>query len=318
MFKKLRNRLILTNFCVTTGVLVLAFSTIYFIASSAAHSRPLLPQTITYNSDVSTIIIQRLNAEKTASLSDLLVTLIIIGIVVEIIVILISFYFAEQAIKPIKNSYNLQKTFIANASHEIKTPLAVIQANLEAADIKNNHWIDNARAKIEELTSLNQQLLNLTRLDSPLTPNFTKTTIDLIDFVQTTTNFYEPKLQQKRIKLSIHHAKLKKPTITIDSTALANILNILLDNAIKYCESTIKINLTDSSISITNDGATIPASQLPHIFDRFYQTDKTKPGVGLGLAIAKSTADQHHWHLSVTSNRTTTFTLTFAKPQLIL
>ena len=58
-----------------------------------------------------------------------------------------------------------------------------------------------------------------------------------------------------------------------------------------------------------NDGATIPTADLPHLFERFYQRDKSREGVGLGLAIAQSLAERNHWQLSVTSDRTTIFRL---------
>ena len=91
------------------------------------------------------------------------------------------------------------------------------------------------------------------------------------------------------------------------------ILTILFDNAVKYCDKAIELNVKSRSISVKNDGATIPSEDLPHIFERFYQSDKSSEGVGLGLAIAQSLAEKNHWKLSASSSEKTgtIFTLEF-------
>ncbi|MBQ9019803.1 HAMP domain-containing histidine kinase [Candidatus Saccharibacteria bacterium] len=318
MFKKLRNKFILTNMIITSIVLVMAFSIVYVIVATSIHKRP----PISHNNKFQTYIDDGeeeknlgyylddyLNTEREDSLRTLLISLIITGVGVEIIVFFISLYLAETAIAPVKNAYRAQKEFIANASHEIKTPLAVIQANLEAADIKNNHWIDNIAIKTEELTTLNNDLLTLARIEAG-TLDQKHEKIHLKTFVKDTITPLKPQITAKKATLKLRTKNLKKPELTLNKPALRQLLNILLDNAIKYSDKEIIVTLKENQISIQNDGATISQKDLPHIFNRFYQTDKTKNGVGLGLAIAKKLAETNHWKLeAVSDTSSTTFTI---------
>lgn len=310
MFRKLKLKFILTNLATTTVVLLIAFSAIYFSASASINHPPTpRDNDLLQNQEVMELFQNRLDLEHEQSMRSLLFILIITGICVEIAVFLISFYLADQSIQPVKETYEAQKMFIANASHEIKTPLAVIQANLEAADIHGNHWIDNIAIKTEELANLNQQLLMLARVESGIDPSKDLTEINLKPYVQKITAPLLPQIDQKTA-----HLKIKSPKtpvkISVHEPSLKQILCILLDNAIKYCDHSITIDLSNHQISITNDGTTISQEQLTHIFERFYQTDKTKSGVGLGLAIAHQLAEQNHWRLTASSDaQSTTFTL---------
>lgn len=320
IFKNLKLHFILTATLSSAAVLLVAFSTIYFIVSQNINHRPPIriefeqPET---QNDTQTQTSQqaqdyfevRLKDDRDASLKILLTSLITTGIVIEAIVALISIHLAEQAIRPVREAYEAQKSFIANASHEIKTPLAVIQANLEAADIKDNHWIDNVAKKTEDLARLNQQLLALAKMDIvEQEPTLKKTNI--YNVVQETADFYKPKANEKGINTSIISKNTKIVKLT-NRPDLEQLLNILLDNAVKYGKTKIDIKLSDNdTISISNDGTTIDQKDLKHIFDRFYQSDKTKSGVGLGLAIAKQIATNNKWSLTAkSSDKVTTFTL---------
>ena len=89
-------------------------------------------------------------------------------------------------------------------------------------------------------------------------------------------------------------------------------LSILLDNAIKYSDKIIQLRLTNNELMVTNDGTVIAEKDLPHVFERFYQADKSSEGVGLGLSIAKSIAMRNGWGLSVSSDdKMTYFTLKY-------
>ena len=316
MFKKLRNHFILINLATTSFILIAAFSSIYIAAKNSSDTRRPIPLEITIeelsdgNTKFRQIMEERIIADREASLRSLLITLIIIGVTVEIIVSIFSYIFAEQAIKPVKTAYETQKIFIANASHEIKTPVAAIKANLEAADLsEENHWIKNIEIEADKIETLNLALLKLAKTDA-IQETFNVEEFDLKRTVSGVITSFSSRIKQKGIKLKNDTVNKK---IKLNRSDFREIIEILLDNAIKYCDESITITTTMRSVTITNDGATIPNDKLSRVFDRFYQIDKSSSGSGLGLAIAYSLAKRNNWQLSAKSDsKTTTFELRFA------
>lgn len=308
MFSKLRNRFILTNVIFSTAILLISFGSIYYVAALTTDNRlPSPDDSPSYTNDVHNIINERIDIERRASLNTLLITLIVVGGLIEFLVVVFSYYFAEKAIEPVKNAYNLQKTFIANASHEIKTPLASIQANLEAADITDNRFIDNIEYEANKLAHLNQELLQLAKADN--ISEATTVEADLNKLIDENLKPFMPRIEEHKIKLNFKNNKVKK--VKINQNDFSQIFNILMDNAIKYCERRIDIKLTDDTLAITNDGAKIKKADEAQIFERFYQSDKSAEGVGLGLSIAKSLAERNHWEITASSNKLTTFSVHF-------
>ena len=310
MFRKLRNKFIFTNLLITTAILFVAYGSIYFIASrSSAERKPIPDSAPIYADDVQNIVVERINEDRNISQKNLLTTLISTGIAVEIIVAFVSYLLAEKSIEPVKKAYDSQKTFIANASHEIKTPLAAIRANLEAANIEKNHWIKNVETEVELLTSLNNQLLTLAKTDAlPEEIKLEKT--NLKSLIDENLEPLEPRLKSKKLEKHLP----KSSFFSLNKSDFSLLFNILIDNAIKYSNKKIIIIFSEKTLIIKNDGAIIPTEKLPHIFDRFYQTDKSNSGVGLGLAIAKSLAERNGWQLSASNDKNfTIFMLTLNK-----
>ncbi len=317
MFRKLRNRIVGISMLSTTIVLVIAFTVIYSTVANSTNNRPMPKPQANFsvifedneNNSFSEEMGRRIKADREESLRVLLTSLITAGICIEVLVFLFSLYLANQSVKPVRETYNAQKQFIANASHEIKTPLAVIQANLEAADIKNNEWVDNAMQKAEELAELNNQLLALARVDANANES-KKSEIVLTKFVEDLVKPLKPQMNNKGIKCTVK--TLTDRSVTLDSLAFKQILNILLDNAIKYSDKKVNITINAHEICVKNDGTTIEPEKLSHLFERFYQVDKTKSGVGLGLAIASEVANKNGWKLSAESDKkNTSFILKF-------
>lgn len=303
MFRRLRNHLIVFNLFVSTVILVISFTAIYMVVSNATAERArLTASNDLYPTTFLQTLDERMRLEREAALDSLLSTLIVTGLLMEGAVAIFSYVWTQEAIRPVKQAYDSQRTFIANASHEIKTPLAAIEANLEAADIKDNRWIDNVRTETRALAALNQDLLTLTRIDSVPAP--ASETFALRAAVDQVIAPFAPRLQHRTLRLDLPDLNLTAPKA--DFTQL---LTILIDNAIKYSRHKIWVRYRDGVLSVENDGATIPADALPHLFERFYQGDKSREGVGLGLAIARSLADRNHWQLTVTSDYTTIFSL---------
>lgn len=307
MFKKLRNRLILMNLSITSVVILVTFSVIYLVSTRTANDRPPISMEMNAEFDAGTekIIATTIREEKQAAAKDLLVALIVSGLAIEVAVAIISYFLAEEAIKPVREAYQSQKIFIANASHEIKTPLAAIAANLEAADIHGNKWIANIETETAKLTALNTELLTLARTD--LVTNSQATETDLALVVRETLKSFNPRMQNLKISEKISKTEKMK----INREDFTQILSILLDNAVKYAGTKVQVELNAHQLTVKNDGAKISDKDLPHIFERFYQADKSAEGVGLGLSIAKSLAERNGWKLSAESQVLTSFTLEF-------
>ncbi len=307
MFKKLRNKLIWINLGITSMVILIVFSAIYVFATRSAEQRPPMnaEKIEFYPDDVENLVQISIANERKSAAQNLLMTLVMSGVAIELVVAFISYFLAEEAVKPVREAYDSQKVFIANASHEIKTPLAAISANLEAADIKGNKWISNVEKETAKLTALNNELLDLARTD--LVKESKIEEVNLGDLINKLTDGFEPRLDGIRFKKE----GLARGKVKLAVADFSQIFGILMDNAIKYCDKKIILKITNHELIISNDGAKIPENDLAHVFERFYQTDKTSEGVGLGLSIAKSIAERNGWDLSALSEKLTTFTLKF-------
>ena len=216
MFKKLRNHFILINLTTTTAILIAAFASVYLIAKNSSDARRPLPleTTIEFSENGANIrqfMEERILADRKDSLASLLLTLIITGLSVEIVVTIFSYLLAEQAIKPVKEAYESQKIFITNASHEIKTPIAAIKANLEAADLSaKNHWIKNIELEADKIETLNLALLRLAKTDA-IKEALTVEDTDLSRTTKSVINSFSSRLEQKHITLTtdLHATKIK-------------------------------------------------------------------------------------------------------------
>lgn len=281
---------------ITSLVLVVVFTAIYISYTRMANNRPPMPndRREEFSEDVENFVEKSIEEERQVASRELLIMLIVSGIAIEIIVAFVSYYLADEAIKPVREAYEAQKVFIANASHEIKTPLAAISANLEAADITGNKWISNVEKETAKLTALNGELLTLARTD--LVNKVVVEEVDLGTATLRELETYEPRMNGIDFEKDINTGKMK-----INISDYLQILGILVDNAIKYCDKKIGIELSDRELTVKNDGTVISKKDLAHIFDRFYQADKSTDGVGLGLSIAKTLADRNNWKISAKS-----------------
>lgn len=240
----------------------------------------------------------------------LLITLLSVGVIVEIIVFVITYYLSEKIVAPVKDSYEKQKMFIANASHELKTPLAVIEANMEALDVdeENESWRNNIEAEISHANKLVLDLLQLAKMDAGSINKTPSEKVDLNTIIKERIEIFKPKFSGK----FTFKKETSDTSCNLPKQDFVQVLDILLDNATKYGDKKILIILKQKELIISNDGATIEKENLEKIFDRFYQTDKTKEGSGLGLAIAKAVCEQNSWQISCeNSNDMTRFVVRF-------
>ncbi|XEC97572.1 sensor histidine kinase [Paenibacillus tarimensis] len=240
-------------------------------------------------------------------LTNLIYTFLFVASVMLVVIFFISRYFANRSIKPVKEAFDKQKQFVADASHELKTPLAIIGtntdvllANSEDTIQSQAKWIHYIKSETERMTKLTNDLLYLTEMDASRA-SMIHTAFSVSDAVESVILTMEAIIFEKHIGLNYE--------IENDLTAFGNseqikqVVMILLDNAVKYTNLKGSIDITlrkqhnEILLSITNTGEGIAPEHLERIFDRFYRTDKSRArkygGYGLGLAIAKSIIDQH-------------------------
>lgn len=316
MFKKLRNRIVIITMVVTTAVLVLSDVLIMVFSSTTRpepkpHPEPnySMETPISYNDQELKEFIKN---DRREGSERLLVTLLCVGAIIEVATFLIVYFASQKIVEPVKDSYDKQKLFIANASHELKTPLAIIQANMEALDVnkENEKWKSNIEDEISHANKLVLDLLQLAKMDAG---NIKKGAIEDVDLkaeIEKRIEMFKPKFTGS---ISLKDCSDNK-TIKLPKQDLLQVLDILLDNATKYGDKKISILLDKNDFAVTNDGATIPKEDQEKIFDRFYQTDKTKDGSGLGLAIAKALCEQNDWQITCESNKNLTkFIVTFPR-----
>lgn len=258
-------------------------------------------------------------------LTNLIYTFFIVACIMLIVIFFISRFFANKSIKPIKEAFNKQKQFIADASHELKTPLAVINTNLdvllsnEEESIKNqSKWLYYIKSETERMTKLIKDLLYLTQVDySNIKMIFTS--FNLSEVVENIILTMEAVIFENNISLDYN---IEPNLITHgNSEQLQQVVMILLDNAVKYTDSkgvvsiSLKKHHSTLLLSVSNTCEGISQEDIEKIFHRFYRIDQSRSrksgGYGLGLAIAKTIVEQHGGRIYAKSvlNESTTFTV---------
>jgi two-component system, OmpR family, sensor histidine kinase CiaH len=255
-------------------------------------------------------------AQENSVLNRLLFTFLIIGIISLGLMFIISLFLANNALIPIKVAWNKQKKFVADASHELKTPITVINTNLEIVmdnkeDTVNSQekWLTNAQWEITRMTKLVDDLLLIASSDSEESSIF-KAVFNMSYAVSQSILPFEPLARSKGI---IIKTKIQPEVEYLgDEGRIKQLITILVDNAIKYTPSggniTVKLILGESNIdiSVIDTGEGIPKEHLDKVFERFYRVEKSRSrsfgGSGLGLSIAQCIAKEHSGNISVKSS----------------
>lgn len=242
--------------------------------------------------------------------------------------LLFSFFYVGRLLIPIQKNQKKQNDFIAAASHELRTPVAVILASVSAirqADHRTEHFLQMIEKEGRRLSALVNDMLFLAGSDSQTrSPALKKTEPDTL-----LLNSFEEFLEiakKKHIKLSIELPETEIPKLTCDPEHISQVIGILLSNAVSYGKNggTIKLSLLVSASSLSfvvrDDGPGIPDEAKPYLFDRFYRADPSRneeDHFGLGLCIAKEIIDLHHGHITVsdTPGGGATFTITLPVTQ---
>ena len=227
------------------------------------------------------------------------------------ITFLVSLGGARKITKPIQDAFERQKAFIADSSHELRTPISVIDANLDVLlnDYPNNKWLGYIKEENNRMANLVKVLLYLTRNDQ----NKKRYTFEKIDFSQAVNNVvlpFESVIFEAGKKLDFYVES--GMTIIADEEAVKHAITAILDNAVKYsgknglirvrafCEGSKKV------VSVYNTGSAIQPENLKKVFRRFFRENDVRTnfhsGYGLGLSIAHSIAELHDASITADSN----------------
>lgn len=218
--------------------------------------------------------------------------------------------FSGWAVRPIKSAFDKQKRFIADASHELKTPLTIISASADLIEKESGggKWLDNIKGQTERMDSLVQDMLSLARADEGLKSR-KFVWVDLSGAVLSRALEFESRAYEEGKEYVVE----VEPEIKCegDEEEIKRAVGILIDNAIKRARSEVRVKLwregTKTLLEVYNDGEGIDESEQEKIFERFYRGDESRArdsgGYGLGLAIAKAIVEAHRGKIMVKSEK---------------
>ena len=205
--------------------------------------------------------------------------------------------FSKRAIRPFVRNAENQKRFITNAGHELKTPVAIISANAEALECINgkNEWTGNILRQVQRLTLLINDLVMLAKVGETSAKDVVLTDVDMTQVVSAGADSFRSLIEAdgKRLETEI----LSAVHVKAEPKFLTELINILLDNAAKYCDEkgTVSVRLTKKKngkavLEIANDYAAGEGVDYARFFERFYREDTShssdKMGYGIGLSMA--------------------------------
>ncbi|MBP3196669.1 MAG: HAMP domain-containing histidine kinase [Butyrivibrio sp.] len=226
---------------------------------------------------------------------------LLVGALALIAMFILVYMFSSQAVAPVVESLEKQKRFITDAGHELKTPLAVISANVDVLELESgkNEWTGSIRNQIKRMNALVKNLLTLSRMDEERMHvvfsdfDLSKTVLESGTSFQALAESKNKKYQLD-IEEGIH--------ITGDKNAINQLTSLLLDNAMKYSSENGYIHLVlakdkNITLEVSNTCDYIPEGNLDRLFDRFYRADSSRSrdtgGYGIGLSVARAIAQSH-------------------------
>lgn len=272
------------------------------------------------------IIVLLDRTDELSTLRRLLFILLGIFVLALGVIFLLSILLSKWAVIPIEDAWNRQRVFFSNASHELKTPLTVINANLDVITsnpddtiAKQGKWFGYIRCEAEKMSRLINEMLYLSREERTDNPPV-MAELDLSEAAEGVCLAMEAlAFERGKVISSDIESGIR---VKGDREGLVRMINILIDNAVNHSSehSDIIVSLKKSRknkvrLTVSNKGTPIPPEELERIFDRYYRTDASRSscsgGFGLGLAIAKAIAEKHGGSITAESDENrTAFTVT--------
>ena len=230
----------------------------------------------------------------------------------------LSWFFAGWAVRPLEKAMTAQKEFVANASHELKTPLTILAANTEllsghisGRDEESDKWLENMKQECQEMRKLVESLLTLARSDAGTGKKKAFSRFDFGELLMEELLTFEPVFYQAVRMLSYEDLEESREFIVNGNREeLKQLLQVLLDNAVRYSnpQSATTVSMEETGrggfcLQVKSHGTPIPKEQREAVFERFYRGDTSRAsgfGCGLGLSIAKEIAREHKAVLGLT------------------
>ncbi|NMC35572.1 HAMP domain-containing histidine kinase [Candidatus Beckwithbacteria bacterium] len=256
---------------------------------------------------------------------NLLIQLLLINSAIVVLVAGAGYFLSGKTLQPIYLSLEEQKRFVADAAHELRTPITALKTSLEV-NLMNKKLSPQTREILQEnlddvagLESLSESLLKLSRVDGN---HLQIEEVVIAPLVEQVVKQLSPLAKAKKITLKIQRIP-RTITIKSDKAVLTELIQIFVDNAIKYSKKNGKVwikakaDTKELTFTIKDNGVGIAKHHLPHIFDRFYRVDSARTkidsnGYGLGLSVAKKIVGQLNGEIQVDSqlDKGTKFSIT--------
>ncbi len=248
------------------------------------------------------------NSEVNKKLVSQLVMNIILFVFFEIIIFVITHFITKWIITPVKNSFEKQKIFVQDASHELKTPLSVMIASSDAFfHDKDEKWVRNMKNESERMIKLVTELLDLAKTEEEQEVLLEEN--NLSDIIEGSILTFESLFYDQKIKLD--YEIVPNIHMMCNENLMIELMSILIDNAIKHCseKGNVSVHLYKKNkqiiLEVKNTGLPIKKEEEEKIFERFYKVDTSRNrntnNYGLGLAIAKNIVLKHHGEISAHS-----------------
>ena len=246
---------------------------------------------------------------------------ILVFITLETIQVIISLNITKRIVKPVNESFIRQKQFIYDASHELKTPIAIISASTEMLEKnpKEKKWLENIKTENNRMNKLVISLLDLSKSEN-IKENEVYTSVNLSKVIKNKALTFERLIYENSLELDVD--VVNDIMFNCNEDRIKELLSILMDNAIKHSlpnsQITVKLSKEKNNIylAVKNKGKEIPISEREKIFERFYRLDKSRNRddnrYGIGLSIAKNIVINHNGTINVNcKDGYTTFIVNF-------
>lgn len=253
-----------------------------------------------YRKDNKAVVLDALS-EKEAIISTFVVSASI-SLSAFILITILSFLFSKKVIRPYEKNYESQRRFLTDASHELKTPLAIISANLDVIENENqnNKWVESSQEQISRMRNLINEMVSLNKIEE-LNGNIKKDNFDMSSSLLEAIGSYDSLSIDNNVKLTYDVSE--NIHINGDENLILKLYGIFLDNAFKYVNKNgfiniiLKENKRKIILTFSNSVDEIDEEKLKYCFDRFYTLDesrsKSKSGFGIGLSIAQAIVKEH-------------------------